>query len=546
MRSGWHIRRVVLLPSDTSVFQGRTLCSREVLSLARPLPCAMSKPSARHAGRIFLKNTAFVYIKSAVSKLIDLLIIVAVIRTLPVAEFGTYSFLLGSVPLIQVFTTGGILTLFQRFLPEYVSKSSYPLAKQLIRNSFLAATPLILCVLGMIVLFGDRLSGFFNIPNLRLYLGIFAGYAFLYLCESLVGQILSSLLLQKYQAFTHSLYALLRGTLFMYLYIEDRLSLLTLLQIEVTSFAFLLTLNTFMLLRVFWCKYADKRTTFQPDEGKRLLRYVLFSSLNELGSTILFVQTDYYVISHFLGPTQVGFYSFANRVRSILEEVLPFRKGYEVMRSLFFSKLQDSGDLKVDEAFNFLCKLSLFCVLPTLITVAVLGKQITRLIFSAEYLDAYPVMVTLLAYILGTSFFFVINLIVQLRERVEILLYSKVSAIYNLVASIFAAKLWGIEGVALASLTALFFQDALLYFYMKKYIALTLNLPPLLRIGFNSLVSGAVTYCLSAFVSNIYNLVLVTLAGVVVFFAMSFLNKAFSLKERDFLNRVAGIPLSVF
>jgi O-antigen/teichoic acid export membrane protein len=506
----------------------------------------MSKPSARHAGRIFLKNTAFVYVKSAVTKLIDILIIVAVIKALPISEFGTYSFLLGSVPLLQVFTTGGILTLFQRFIPEYASTNSYPFAKQLIRNCFLAAAPLILFVLGMLFVFGDRLSGFFNIPDLRLYLGFFSVYAFLYLCESMVGQILSTLLLQKYQAVTHSLYALLRGTLFMYLYLEDRLSLLTLLQVEAASFAFLLTLNTITLVKVFWCKYLGKREKFQAGEGRRLLRYVLFSSLNELGSTVLFIQTDYYVISHFLGPVQVGFYSFANRVRSILEELLPFRKGYEVMRSLFFSKLQDSEDIKVDEAFNFLCKLSLFFVLPTIITVAVLGKHITRLIFSAEYLGAYPVMVTLLAYIVGTSFFFVINLIVQLRERVEILLYSKVSAVYNLVASIFAAKLWGIEGVALASLTALFFQDALLYWYMKKHISLTIKLTPLLQIGVNALVAGAVTYFLSSFVSNIYNLVLVTLAGIVVFLITSFLNKAFSLKERDFLNRVAGISLWIF
>jgi O-antigen/teichoic acid export membrane protein len=502
--------------------------------------------STIHAGKLFLKNTSFIYFKSAVSQAVNIIIIVAVIKELPVNDFGIYNFLTGSVPLLQVLTTGGILTLFQRYLPEYISKESYPLAKQLIYKSFSLATPLLILLMVIYYLSGDSLSAVFNIENLKFYLSVFAVYAFLYLCNGMVSQILATLLMQKLYSINFSVYSLIRGGLFLYILLAEKLSLMSLLKVETISYGILFVLNIALLYGNFWEKHKEQRRCFKRDESRRLIRYVLFSSFNEFGSTVLNIQTDYYIISFFLGPIQLGFYAFANRIRMILESALPMVKGYEVLRSLFFSELQDSDEDKINRSFNFLLKLSLFVVLPMVIFTAILGKSIIQYIFSSEYATAYPVLVILAIYIIGTSVFFILNLIVQFKEKVEILLYSKVFAFYNLVVSMIVVKFWGIEGVALASLSALVFQNIYIFYHLNKFVTLKADLLPIVKIFINASATGIIVFFLNRYIHSLYSLISVTMAGTVVFFVLSFLNKAFQPKERDMINSAAGFRVWSF
>jgi hypothetical protein len=135
---------------------------------------------------------------------------------------------------------------------------------------------------------------------------------------------------------------------------------------------------------------------------------------------------------------------------------------------------------------------------------------------------------------------------VQFKEKVEILLYSKVFAFYNLVVSMIVVKFWGIEGVALASLSALVFQNIYIFYHLNKFVTLKADLLPIVKIFINASATGIIVFFLNRYIHSLYSLISVTMAGTVVFFVLSFLNKAFQPKERDMINSAAGFRVWSF
>ncbi len=500
----------------------------------------------KSTGRIFLKNTLFLYLRSAYTQLIDILIVVAIMRKLPVAGFGIYSFLIGLIGYIQVFTIGGIGTVALRFIPEYTTKNMVSYAKQLIRNSFIFSVPLLLLVLGLIFIFADPIGSLFQIQHFKRYFAFFAFYAFLFLFDLLNQCVLASMLFQKYLAITYVSYATFRALLFGLIFYLNGVTIMNVLLVETIAYALLFSLNLMVLIQKFWMRHAEGCHPFTAEESQRLLRYGLLSSFNELGATTLKVSANFYVVSAFLGPYFVGLYAFGERIHRFLDAGLPLRKGYEVMSPLFFSSLQDAPDERINKVFNFLMKLSIFFVLPVAVFTGVLGREIINNVFSPKYLAAYWVLAILMVYLVWHSILFVLNLVAQLKEKMEVLLYSKVFAVYNIIASILVIKIWGIEGVALASLSALVFQNIYIYYMLKKDMAIKLHPSSHLRIVLNASATGVMLYLLKGQIVNLLSLILVLVLGSLVYLLLCHINKSFSREETDLINKTIKMPIWSF
>jgi len=59
---------------------------------------------------------------------------------------------------------------------------------------------------------------------------------------------------------------------------------------------------------------------------------------------------------------------------------------------------------------------------------------------------------------------------VQLFEKVNIVLYSKIFALYNIIADIFFIKMFGLLGAALATGTAILFKNLYIFYFSKDSI----------------------------------------------------------------------------
>jgi O-antigen/teichoic acid export membrane protein len=139
-----------------------------------------------------------------------------------------------------------------------------------------------------------------------------------------------------------------------------------------------------------------------------------------------------------------------------------------------------------------------------------------------------------------------IGLILQSIEKVEILFYSKIFTIYNLVTSLLWVEPYGIMGVAVSTGSAILFKNLFCYYFAKRYVRLRLDIKGLATIAVNALVMGAAIALLRPWAKSLITFILVCIIGLGVYLAMAFVNKAFLKSESDYINKVLPKPVFVF
>ena len=201
----------------------------------------------------------------------------------------------------------------------------------------------------------------------------------------------------------------------------------------------------------------------------------MLSFVNELGVGVVGKTSDYFIVAALSNPYNVGLYAFAHKIYEMIIKLLPFRDFQTVVRPLFFQKYVN--DYKVDEfrnTFVFMIKVLIpLYVIP--VVYFFFGKQIISIIFDSKYVDAYWVTVIILSSNLFTAFFFPLSLFAQLKERMDVLLYSKITVVFSLVAGIYGMKYFGILGVATASLVGDFLKNSIILFFLRKYQEIKYN-----------------------------------------------------------------------
>ena len=93
-------------------------------------------------------------------------------------------------------------------------------------------------------------------------------------------------------------------------------------------------------------------------------------------------------------------------------------------------------------------------------------------IFDEKYLPAYWVTCVSLVGLIFHGLFYPLNLVIQLKERVEINLYSRVVVVFSLLGGIYAMKHWGIVGVAAATVTGELLKNIFMLFMLRRFVAI--------------------------------------------------------------------------
>jgi len=314
---------------------------------------------------------------------------------------------------------------------------------------------------------------------------------------------------------------------------------------EVLSYALLFLLQSYGYRRGFSrnIKTAGKIEI----NTKRLVRYGGFSYFNEMGAKILDVSSDLIIISAFLGPASAGIYALANRVMSLISRMMPHRIFREVIRPAFFTKyIRDNNRKELENMVNMLTKFIAFFFIPVMVAVWVLGEKIIIHIFDPKYINSLNILWIAAAFTALNSVQFPLGMVTQAIERPEINLYSKVFSIYNIIADILVIKYFGIVGVAVVTGSAILFKNIFIYRYTQRYVSFSIDLKPLGRIILNALVMGVLLMGLKGFAVNILSLIVVSLIGGISYLLISFLNKSFSVKERETINRILPRPVFLF
>lgn len=467
-----------------------------------------------------------------------------IIRSLSVEDYGIYTVLYCLIGYVSVIGSFGIPAVFQRFIPEALQKKEYSLLKRLVLRGMIVRVLLSIATVSVILLFHGPIGRLLKLEDFIGYFSIFAWGILLSLEATLLTKVLQSLFLHKYSVIASTIHTIFRG-ICVFFVLQMGWGIRGILWSEVASWGLCASLQAFFYYYKFHRIHREKDKAKLP--LRRYLRYGGFSSLNELGNSVLGVSTDFFVIAAFLGPGAVAIYAFAHRVIRLFVNCMPHTVLIDVIRPAFFAKYTESGNRQhLADMFHLLVKIGAFCVFPLVAGIFVLGDKMIAIVFKPEYLVAKPILCILIVSTAISVFAQPTGLVLKAIERVEFQLYSRVFAVYNLIVELLVIHRFGVLGVMLVTCSAVLMRDLYLYYCMKKITGMSMDWRGLSVVAVNAGVMALVLWPLRPWATEFCSLALLAIFGGGVYLLASWLNKAFSTQERDWINRIAPRPVFVF
>ncbi len=490
------------------------------------------------------KNTLYVFGWKSVGPIVNFLVTIYIIRRLSVGDYGIYNILLTVMVYTALFSSLGLPSIFQRFIPEFYQRREWFKLKKLVVQGLFWRLLLAVILIFSIISFSNQVGGLLKIEGYLDYFMIFSLGIIFFLEAGLLTIALASLFLHKYFAISQVTYTIIRAGV-LYYFLESEWGLYGVLLAEVIGYA----LQFILLSYFYYIKFSRNYPTNEDLDFplRRFLRFGGFSYFNEIGSKVLDVDTDFFIISAFLGPNMVGLYAFANRIITLLIHWMPHNLFIDVIRPAFFAKYSQSNNAReLQKMFRLLTKFIAFIWLPLVAGVFVLGDNLIIYVFDPKYLGALKILWIVAAFSALNSFAVPLGLVVQAVERVEINLYSKIFSIYNLIGDLLVVKPFGIVGVAVITSTAVLFKNIFIYIFAQKYVRLRVEFKCLSIITINTLVMAFFLYIFRGLIVDVYSFFLVGLVGGLIYLIASYFNKAFLEEERRIVNKLLPKPVFVF
>ena len=483
-------------------------------------------------------------VRLAVTLTASVFITIIIVRGLSVEDYGIYTLLYSLISYVSVIASFGLPATLQRFIPEALQQKNYQQLRQLVIRAMLICIFFTSITIALAFVFNGPIGRLLRVEGWIKYFSVFGWGIIIYLEAALMTSVLHSLFLHKYSVIANTLYTIFRG-ICVFAFLQLGWTIQGVLWAEVTAWSLWLLL----LLFFYYMKFVRLHPGMAEEKLplRRYFRYGGLSSISELGGAIAGVATDFFVITAFLGPGAIAFYAFADRIVKMITNNLPHIFLIDVIRPSFFTKYAQSGDKKhLDDMFNLLVKLGAFSIFPLVGGIFLLGDKMITIVFKPEYLPAENFLWIIVVSTALTVYSTPTWLVLQATEQIQITLYSKIFAIYNLVAEIFVIRRFGVMGVLLVSFSAIIMRDLFCYYFAKKYTGISLDWRGLFTITINSTFMSLTLLILRPLANDIYTLIIVALVGISVYFLAAWLNKAFTSQEREWINKITPKPIFVF
>lgn len=245
--------------------------------------------------------------------------------------------------------------------------------------------------------------------------------------------------------------------------------------------------------------------------------------------------SDRYVLEFFKGAHEVGVYSASYIVGE--HAILPITS----LLALSYGPLsihiwEKEGKEKSQIFINKLARYFLIICLPAVVGLSVLAKLIIGILVAQEYFEGYYVIpfVAFGIFFLGLQWIFATGL--RYYEKACLIMSSiGIAAILNLGLNFLFIPRYGYLAAAITTFVSYAFLLLIIIIISRKFFAWSFPFRTLRNCGSASLIMGVAVYFL---VDNLYfdtlvNLVLGILAGIMIYFILTFLFKEISPEEKN-------------
>ena len=413
-----------------------------------------------------LRSSKYLFIFKILSQTTSLLVTVLLVRALSEAEYGVYNLFYSVIPLMSVVASFGLANTLQRYMPEYYSRGEYKVANNLYRMASVIRLLSNIIILGLCLVFWEVIAPVFKLTDYKNCFMVFTLVILIYIQRELLETCLNSFFLHKY---THGLaffFALIRAAGYGIVIIKE-MDFWMVIIIDLSAH-----LLVFVLLQFVYAKRIPIRRgeldSIPKEERQRLFRYSLYYNFNDAGVGILGGKFDNFIIVMYLNQVAVGAYSFCLTITHMIERLMPMQYFIAVIRPAFFSVAVAMDNKHINKFYQIMLKVTYVFYFPVLVFLLVFSTDIINIIFAGKFVNYAWMLFLVFLFNTINAFNVPVSLVAQLKERADIILYSKIFAAYNIFADIVLIKYFGLLGAVLATGTANFGKNFFIWYFVRK------------------------------------------------------------------------------
>lgn len=400
-----------------------------------------------------LKNTFWLFMGQVMGRVLRGVLVIYSARVLGAASWGVFSYAIGLVAFLTIFTDLGINALITKNTAGLkVAGQAEKARQEIVSTSFFIKIILILLGLATLLIFGPIIS------KIKEAIPLFPIVAFILIFDNL-------------REFGFSITRAMER-----MEVEAFFFILTNLAIVIAGFAFLIfnptpislayayaigtaigMFSTFYFLRKYF-RHIFKY--FREDLIKPIITSAWpFAMIGIMGS--LMINTDIILLGWFRTAEELGFYSAAQKPVQILY-VLPALLATSIFPVL--ARLAKKDDERVAQIINRTMSCLLWVAVP-IVTIGILfGKEIIELAYGVSYLPAvltWQILITtILAIFPGTI---IGNSIFAYDKQKLFIISATIGAFSNVVLDFIFIPIWGAPGSAAATVIAQFATNLFLW-----------------------------------------------------------------------------------
>ena len=467
------------------------------------------------------------------------------LRVLTVEDYGLYSVLFtGTLVNLMMIVQLGIPNLLVRFIPEFYSQSRYRPIYRLFKMANIAQTAFAVALLGVVWIFAPQLANVIHFPGREAIIRIFAVGALMYLLGENFHALLKGLFRQRMIFNITLVYNILRLAAIYYVTTTYQ-NLMSVVIVEGALYAI-----SVVLYAIAYHRRIHPLVVMDEDHGEtvawgRYTRYAGLCYANEVGATLLSTATDLFLVTGFLGGFQAGLYGLANRIISMVQHMLPNKILSEVIEPLFFSEYGASKE-NARFGFDLLMKISLLVTLPMGIWLGIMARPVIVDLFSANYPDAAPILTIQAFFLPMVVLRFALGLMLQNAERIDLLIYSKVTGVLKILVGLWLVPMYGVMGMVWITSLSLAAQNLFNYINIRVNLKTGMDHLGLLRILINGAVSAVLLYLVRDYFHGVIGLAASGILYSAVYLILNVVHKSFRPEERAFINQHLKRPVWIF
>jgi len=454
-------------------------------------------------------NVIWVYFATFLVIPITYAIRVIYAQNLSLEDFGIFYGLFGFFVFFGFFRDWGMNSAVIYFANKYHAEKRYDKIKTLFWFNQVIQFGLSVIIGLILFLFKEFIfSAFYPLEqNVSSIFSIFILYWIIFTIYSTNSIFLTIFQNQKANAFLNILFfsvVLIISMLFIFLKIENYI---------IPSLAYLISTITIVLISLFYILIHYKKILLLPAfyKSKDLFKEV-FQYSNSIiiagGAGTLFLSTDKIIIQYFEASEMVAIYSVAFSTALLLTLfVSPIQR---VIRPIIANKWHIKEIKTIENIMSSILNNYLLFILPLVLSFFVFADNFILAVYGKEFIGASLIIRILAFGVLIMTINSFISIILSSTGKPKV--FSKIvviTGICNVILSIILINVWGIIGVAIATLFSSLLKLIMLITSVKKYILLKINLVNNLKIIFSSLIFLIISLILKNTIYHVYTSIMI-------------------------------------